>query len=296
MSSSTWKKKAIWLSYDFPDQVLFQGGRLFLKSIDLVIDPAKFEFILDGFDYIKQLHEFGKFKFTIEGEYVVASNGVISSEIHTAEELFILREIWLGKDYSFMNTSDVIIIDVGMNVGHASLYFASRDDVKHVYGYEPFVPTYNQCKKNLERNSSLAQKITTYNYGLSNEEKVLEVDYDYANKGQVGIHGTALIRSVIKSESTERIELLPACQAIRKIIDRHPGFEFFCKIDCEGGEYDIFQDFFENGIPESIKGFMIEWHDRGPNELLSILKSYKYKGVSTNTYSQKVGMLYAFRD
>jgi FkbM family methyltransferase len=294
-AKDTWSKKAIWLEADFPDYVSRKDGNLIISKFGLEVPSGKYEFVLDGFNYLKQLCELGGFRFSIEAELLLAKGKDFVAEIQTAEELFILREICLSKDYNFNSMNNVVVVDIGMNVGLASLYFASRKDVKHVYGFEPFKPTYQHCMRNLGKNQNLIAKITPHNFGLSHIEQQLTLEYDFDNKGQIGIHGTDLVKSSKKSSSKEIIQLKSILPEIYKIIERHPGCEVVCKIDCEGAEYQIFQSFIELGIPEAIKVVMMEWHLKGPELLQDTLRKNNFRSVATSAFSQDVGMIYAFR-
>jgi len=295
LANSAWEKKSIWLVADYPDYASRRRKKIFFHKFGIEIMRGECEFFLDGFEYIRQLYELGDFSFSSENGVIVAKGKDFTTEIHTAEELFILREICLSRDYNFQSCGDVVVIDIGMNVGLASLFFASREDVEHVYGFEPFKPTYLQCLRNLEKNHKLSHKISASNFGLAHDHQTLEVDYDFEYKGQVGIHGTGLIRSSLKSVSKEKIKLEPIIPEIKKIIDLHPGMGVVCKIDCEGGEYDIFRLFSEHGIPEAIKVIMMEWHQKGPERLLDTLRLNNFRSVATYAYRQDVGMIYAFR-
>ncbi|WLE98263.1 MAG: FkbM family methyltransferase [Candidatus Electrothrix communis] len=296
ISKTTWEKKAIWLAADYPEYISYGNRLLTFNFLNLEIKAGEYEFLLDGFDYLRQLNKWGGFSFIISNGIVNARGNDFDAEIQTAEELFILKEILLNKDYNFQALDRVVVVDIGMNVGLASLYFASREDVEHVYGFEPFKPTYKQCIRNMNKNKNLANKITANNFGLSHNRKALEVDYNFDNKGQVGIHGTGLIRSSMKLITKEKIELFPILSEIHKIIEHHLGMDLVCKIDCEGGEYDFFESFSKCGIPDPIKIIMMEWHRKAPNELLSILKRNNFRAITIYGDRQDVGMIYAFKE
>ena len=295
-SRSMWKKKAVWLSSDFPDYAVLRDGKLQLTKFNLEVPENKLEYILDGFDLLRDLYEIGGFEFKLENEMLTATNQMICLDIQTVEELFILREVFVKEDYNFVTNCDVVVIDIGMNIGIASLYFALRKNVLHVYGYEPFAPTFQQCIRNLALNQRLSSKITASNFGLSDYGKTIEVDYDADHKGQVGIHGISLIKSHINHTSKERIELKSILSELEHIIGKHPGIDIVCKIDCEGAEYELFRSFSEHGIPGPVRIIMMEWHECGsPEILLTFLLNNGFKAVKRSSAKKHVGMIYAFR-
>jgi len=294
-SQDTWYKKAVWLISDYPELVAWQGQDVRIGMVDGVIVRGEFEFLFDGFASLKDLYEHGDFTFSVNRDHVIASGKDLVFSVSTAEELFILREIFLGKHYNFDAGKAVVVVDIGMNVGMASLYFASRKDVVNIYSYEPFVPTYKQGLHNLDRNRLISNKINPYNYGLSDAESELQVEYNFANKGQVGIFGTKLINSRIDEVSTQKIHLKPVMHELQKIVDENPGQDIVLKIDCEGAEYDIFKALHASGIPEQVKLVMMEWHKGDPQWLVSVLANNGFRSVNTSSYAQQVGMIYSCR-
>src|SRR5690606_13837023 len=78
-----------------------------------------------------------------------------------------------------------IVIDVGFNVGFASLFFAAKKNVSKIYSFEPVRPTFEQGLNNLCLNTRLSTKIEPFNFGLSDCDALAIVDYSYQCKGQV---------------------------------------------------------------------------------------------------------------
>lgn len=295
-AKESWDKKSIWLAYDHPERVRREKNRLLFKNVHIEIARGEFEFLLDGFSHLVNLCEKGGFRFSINENRVLAERENLKVEVQTAEELFILSEIFLEHEYRFSRPGRSVVIDVGMNVGFASLYFAARPDVEHVYGFEPFAPTVAQCRHNLSLNPGLSNKITTNAFGLGAEQRSVEVDYDFDNKGQVGIHGIKLINSKIGVPQKERIAIQPVRPEIEKIAVRHPGMGLVCKVDCEGAEYELFSAFAEAGFPEPVKMILMEWHEQGPEDLIAVCKGAGFSVVCTANAAKNVGMIYAVRN
>ncbi|NES78514.1 MULTISPECIES: hypothetical protein [Okeania] len=111
-------------------------------------------------------------KFTIEknDELIVEIEG-IKVNVQTAEELSIIWEIfWLGI-YTFIYDRPVVMLDIGMNVGLASLYFASQENVKSIWSYETFNVTDKQALHNFDLNPDISLKIKPFSYGIADAEK-----------------------------------------------------------------------------------------------------------------------------
>jgi hypothetical protein len=48
------------------------------------------------------------------------------------------------------------------------------------------------------------------------------------------------------------------------------------KIDCEGCEYEIFNEMEKNNLFDNVEVVMMEWHFRGKKQLLDILKKHSF--------------------
>ena len=292
--SGSWEKNVFHLKHDYPGEITPGRNQVKLDLVGLTLEKDSFGFVLDRYDVIRELHNSRSAKFSIQnGSFLIDLNNLVLNPT-TSEELFIIEEIFIRGSYNYDHAHSCIVIDVGMNVGIASLFFASKDRVEKVYGFEPFLPTFGQAETNFRLNPRLSGKIQVAQYGLGGKEEELVVSYDYKNKGQVGIHGTSSIRSSLGKVEQQTIEIKEASTELKTIIDRHPGKLFILKLDCEGAEYAILQNLFSNDLLQKIKVIFIEWHLQGPEPLIALLGKSNF----TSFYQQssgKVGMIYASR-
>ena len=74
-----------------------------------------------------------------------------------------------------------IIVDAGANIGYFSLFFNHYFPDAKIYAFEPIPNTYQYFKKNIEINN--CQSITTYNLGLFNEKKEIDMYYNMEGSG-----------------------------------------------------------------------------------------------------------------
>lgn len=269
-----------------------------IRGCPLLFNEKQHLFLLNNIDLFRNLTEQKHLNFTLENETLICniSGGIIRLPVTTAEELFIIQEIWVDGCYNVQLTTSqpIVVIDVGMNVGFASLFFASLKQVSSVYSFEPFIPTFEQGMTNLKLNSGLSSKIKPHNFGLSLRETELTVDYSIQHRGRTGIWGTELILDKTEHVSKERLILKSFNHTIKNIIENHPNSEFIWKIDCEGSEYDIFQAV-DNFSLKSVRAILLEWHKKGPKQLIDKLIENRFTILSTKPNSNKVGMIYAFR-
>ena len=183
----------------------------------------------------------------------------------------IVNEVLINHSYGFeISGEDCVVIDIGMNVAIASLYFARMDNVKKVYGFEAFPDTYEQAVANIALNRpEIQNKIVAENFALSDENGKKTVAVSAEETGW---------RNIFSNDEKKRqfeITCRDAGEVVRDIIDRHTE-KIILKIDTEGAEFPIFEALDRAGSFEKIDIIMMEYH--GDSErLISILKKYGYK-------------------
>jgi len=216
----------------------------------------------------------------------------------TEEDLFILHELLVEGTYDFTLGGPVVVWDVGMNVALASLYFAAKDEVVAVHGFEPFPKTFDRAVRNIQANPKLKGKIVAYNLGVAASSGTVEADFCYEWKGTARTATIPLPQGLAlkwRSESVERVgvELRGACESLAAVIRSHSTEQIVAKLDCEGAEYEIVSALSEGGLLDVPSLYMIEWHDRGAEPLVAMLKLAGYACFSLATQGRVAGMVYA---
>lgn len=292
-SRSPWKKRALYLVYTQPDDFGWAGSHLVIKKMGIQLAENQGLWLLESYHQAMPLIQYAtQFVYIPERDSIRLEIASLLFEIQTAEDLFILKEIYIEYCYNFALTNkEVVVIDIGMNVGMASLFFASRPDVTAVYGFEPFAPTYEQAQHNFKNNAKYAAKVKPHLFGLSSKNEHLTMPYNYLSKGRVGVYET--ISEKDRQQIT--IELRAIHEILPTIIQQHPQAALVLKIDCEGAEYELLETLHQQGFPDSVKAILMEWHQKGPDPLIRILQAHGFSSLSLHPQNPIAGMLYAFK-
>lgn len=214
--------------------------------------------------------------------------------LESPEEFYIVNEVFVEKDYNFLSNCDVIVIDIGMNIGISSLFFALNKNVEKIYSFEPVLTTYNQALYNLELNSKHSKKIKTYNFGIGGSSRIEKVLYNSNAKGNCGIRLT-LSPSINMNNSKEiEIEIKSINEILPEILDKHLDKKIVLKIDCEGAEYEIIDKLSKENLIHKIDLILVEWHDKGASTIEEILNKNNFILISREL-SPISGMIYAFK-
>ncbi len=240
---------------------------------------------LDNFSY--QVSESGE---------IICKIGDIKVLIFNYEGLFIINEIFGLNCYDIsVPDGHYTVVDIGMNVGTASLFFASKDYVDKIYAFEPFPTTYERALENFGLND-LPFKITPHLYGLGSENKIVNIPYNGNFKGQMSTtrDNSAFLGETI--EYTEKAEIRDVSEVFLNIISQEPNQKFLFKIDCEGGEYEIIQRLAHTGLLSKIRIIIMEWHvieGQNLSDLESTLQQNGFIHYCIGSRKQEVGTLLA---
>lgn len=236
-------------------------------------------------------------EFTInEKQELVINIQGIKSVIQCEQDLEIIKELFVQGVYNVIHDKPLIVIDIGMNIGWVSLYYAIQNNVQAIYSYEPFKQTYQEALNNFNLNSEIAQKIHPFNYGISDKNETINVEYDYELKASIGVEGIPdNMKKNQESLQKEEIEIKSATEIFTPIFNQYPEVDFIAKIDCEGSEYQILESLEKANLLSRFKIIIMEWHEKGPDELVEYLTKANFTIFSRRPKSKTIGMIYAVR-
>jgi len=197
--------------------------------------------------------------------------------IDSPEEVLILKEVFAHDEYPKQVSGNFVFVDIGLNVGFTSLKFASDPNCKRIYGFEPFAPTLERAQENFELNPIFRDKISVYNYGLSDHHEHGSSSYNTAKRGQMKtIKGPAVETLDFPEESF----IVKEASAVLESIFQEAKtdlLKIILKIDCEGAEYEILPHLDKQNLLKLVDQIFIEWHFKGSESLLEILRANQFQ-------------------
>lgn len=301
-----------------PNQLLQYGNEkilIMISNMKYIMDVSKYlvldngispEQLLYGYCEFDQMSKLERMECLKDSElrYKVTING-ISCEVSTIDEYNNVEEVLFVENYYFhiANGKKNIVLDIGLNIGSASLYFINKiKNIEKIYGYEPFEKTFYAAHNNLKEYIGNGDTIEIFNYGLSDVNERRQIVFN----PNVTCAQSSIIQNTLKAQKqyvdwgladdTENeiveIEVRKASDILSAIVDKHSDCNIILKIDCEGEEYGIFADLEQYGLFSKIYMIMLEWHYRGREKLTEILNRNQFNYWCFNK-SREMGLIYA---
>jgi FkbM family methyltransferase len=180
-----------------------------------------------------------------------------------------------------VNENDVVI-DIGFNYGVFSLG-AIKKGASKIYGFEP-----NKNVFNVISNSPITEKVNLFNYAVLDEDKILNF-----NEGENTL-GSSVTCKVDDYKNTYEVIGINFYKFVK---DHNINNIDFLKVDCEGTEYEIF-----NNIPDeffkTIKKIHVEFHENDGKRVYELIEKLERNGFEwflepNITLDSDVGVIYA---
>lgn len=286
-----WRNDIAWF------QLEKRGKTIVLKGTDLSWNhlPAP---LPDQFYYhVNLLLGFG-FKFGVasnEGrDTAYVDTGEVKIWLAGGDEIFVVEEVFAFLEYGAPIAEPATVIDIGMNVAAAALYFAKEPSVKRVIGFEPFAEATKRAERNLAINPQIAPKIEIRRYALgdSNGKAHLRFDPKLSIVNQI-VRDPDLNEQTSQQQVVEIRDAEIELKSILAMTDKNE--RVVLKVDCEGSEKEIFQRLSEETLSR-IDTILLEWHHADILEAIKEkLQKHDFQLLIRRNGRADRGMLYAFR-
>lgn len=285
----------------------WKNGGFYFKQSGFTLSKSDFEDWGGDINEISNFFAIDDISTNANGDHVIESNfNNRSIKIHLKNHgsLFVVNELFVEQLYDININQKSIVIDVGMNVGLASLYFASFDKVERVYAFEPFPDTYQEALLNFGINDKdLTSKIVHRNAGVGDVDKTISVPKPYA--GDLGGSTTEYFLKELKKDNVERltngytdVKINSIIDIIKEVKEATPDFKIILKLDCEGAEFEIIEALNNTGLLKEVSTYLIEWHFKPKRIITDIFSAnnFNYIAPDRTDVPEAVGMIYAFRN
>ena len=197
----------------------------------------------------------------------------------------ILAEVYKEKVYSpiFEGKKDLVIIDVGANVGLTSYYFSQF--ASQVYSLEPSKEHFACMLKMLDYNQ--IKNVKPLNMALYMQDGEFELGHNQ-NKTMYSLH------LAVKDDKLQS-EMVPAVTFETLFKNEKIDHVDFVKLDVEGSEYEILGHSSFGEVAPKIDAMLIEshqWAGRHPNQLKESLKN---RGFVVEQVPNDASLFYAHK-
>jgi FkbM family methyltransferase len=182
------------------------------------------------------------------------------------------------------NTGPSFILDIGANLGLFS-YYSVLKGAKRVYAFEPGESQFKAIEDNFGSmyNLVIEKKAVTEKNGILKFAK----------------HKTKSVMSGVFNDVDEENYSVVECQSINLMdycLEKNISKINFLKIDCEGSEYGIFENFSEDFL-KIIDKIIMEYHLNTDGRLVKMIEKLQNNGFTVNVpdVNSEIGILVAYQ-
>jgi len=152
------------------------------------------------------------------------------------------NEVFMREDYSFLNVAGRDVIDIGMNIGDSTIYFA-LNGAKRVIGLEPYPYSFSYAEKNVKLNN--LQNVIILNAGYGKDSNIIVDDSKIPSNA-----------SSLKASNKGGKEI--PIYSLETLIHKYEIRDAVLKMDCEGCEYSLLDE--GEDVLKRLEMIQIEYH------------------------------------
>jgi FkbM family methyltransferase len=280
------------------DEISVRNDKVIINKTGQAFDIDQIGACRSSFDLLLAMAQHEELKLDNTGKDTFITWHELKIKAAAFDNYYVASELFMEGLYSLHHNKNLVVCDVGMNVGVASLFFANMSNVKKVYSFEPFKETYDAAIANFQLNPAISDKIVAYNMGAggSTTDLVIPVsNVDTASKSTTDFFLDNIATDALNKVT---VKIRDIREVITDMLATHQQEEVFLKLDCEGAEYEIMEKLNESGLLQKIRIIIIEWHFKGPELLSRLLDSNGFSSLVFPRPTRSIpnmGMIYAFR-
>lgn len=169
-------------------------------------------------------------------------------------------------------------LDIGSNSGYYSFYFGHLYKKLKIIAFEPNLEPYNKFLKTLNKN--LFKNIEVYNFGLSNQEKKVQMSSMISHNY---VHSNSTILENFETKIPKNMKISKADLKVGDQLYNFSNRKIVIKIDVEGHEIFTLKGLINNLLKNQCL-MMIEISDKKFDEVNKFLRQCKYKQIFKSKY------------
>lgn len=209
-------------------------------------------------------------------------------------DISVIEEVLIDQDYKvckrLIKEASGSIIDIGAHIGTFEIFTRSLNSKVPVYAFEPASDNVKMFEANMKANNLQQIHITTAAVSGSTEEVYLNISNNNHNNSLYEPYA----KDAKQSKSVQGISLN----------DIFPEYKIdhcsLLKIDCEGAEYEIFENTSEETF-KKIDAIFMEYHEhfgRSHQELIAIFEKngFKVRNIQPSKYSDTLGTMLVMKN
>lgn len=214
-------------------------------------------------------------------------------KVRSVMDIWIIKETCLDRDYERYGCpieGDWVIVDIGAGLGDFAICAAREHPRSKIYAYEPFPESYKLLMENIALNE--VTNISSFQYAIGAHSGIMDLD---TTAGAAVQHSTAKSPvSNAEASSTIQVEGFSLDDMLKEQEISHCDF---LKVDCEGGEFDIFFNA-SNETLAKITNICLEYHNNVTRYSHADLAAFFTRNgfrvkVNPNPAHRHLGFLYA---
>lgn len=278
--------------------------RLCLRHLDFHIGRQQ-QYLLETYHEATQLADQGTARFSNDGQGTLFVDVAgIRASVQGAEEILTLKELLLDGICNTLFSRPTVVLDIGMNSGLASLYYASLPQVV-VVGYEPGGRSYSRALLNISLNPALADKIRAFKAGVG-DSKIRTIAMYPPKTGRSYRSSRQMDNGKGPRFEYEEVHIEDAAEILDSIVSQYPERDVVVRIDLERSEYfidglsehQVIDRLLSAGKLRLVETIMLKWDHEKSRRNPSVARQLSdcgFKVFSFSAHDAHQRVLYAVR-
>ncbi|MES1198160.1 MAG: hypothetical protein ABUL41_02680, partial [Chitinophagaceae bacterium] len=141
-----WKLSRYKIEQELIRNYVWKNNGLYFPGYNVAISSNELILIDYDINAVFRIIKSGKIGIKDKGSKIIFTTNCLPTTVNfllsSRSDIYSALEVFGEDIYAYKFNKKLIAIDIGMNVGFASLFFSANDNIEKVYSFEPFEETY----------------------------------------------------------------------------------------------------------------------------------------------------------